>query len=75
MATANEIDKAYKAYKKKLKGLKINPKNRQMLTKAEFIAKNYPNYGKTKRTSHVEQGLKGAGLSYADIQRLKGRKS
>lgn len=70
--TARTIDKAYAKYKKGLKGLQKNTRNRQMLTKAEFICKNYPNYGKTKRTSRVEGGLKQAGLSYKDIQRLKG---
>ena len=71
--TAKTIDKAYAKYKAGLKGLTKNTKNRQMLTKAEFIAKNYPNYGKTKRTSRVERGLSKAGLSYKDIQRLKGK--
>ena len=71
--TARTIDKAYAKYKSGLKGLKKNTKNRQMLTKAEFIAKNYPNYGKTKRTSRVEGGLSKAGLSYKEIQKLKGR--
>ena len=73
MASSRQIDKAYAKYKKGLKGLKKNTKNRQLLTKAEFIAKNYPEYGKTKRTSRVESGLKQGGLSYKEIQRLKGK--
>ena len=72
-ATSKQIDKAYSAYRKRLKGLKKNPTQRQMLTKGEFIRKNYPDFGKTTRTSHVERGLSAAGMSYKDIQKLRSK--
>lgn len=74
MATSKEIDKAYKAYLQRLKGMPTNTKNANRMTKAQFIAKNYPDYGKTNRTRQVESGLKRSGLSYAEIQRLKGKR-
>lgn len=73
MAKVN-VDKAYKNYKKNLKGMKSNKKNANVMTKAQFIAKNFPSYGKTNRTGRVESGLKAAGLSYSEIARLKGKK-
>ena len=71
--TARQIDKAYSAYRKRLKGLKKNKKNPNVMTKGQFIKKNYPDYGKTIRTLDVEHGLSKGGLSYKQIQRLKGR--
>jgi hypothetical protein len=73
MATVN-VDKAYKNYLKSLKGMPSNKANSNRMTKAQFIAKNFPNYGKNRRTGRVESGLKAAGLSYGDIMRLKGKK-
>ena len=71
--SGRQITKAYAAYKKRLKGLKSNKKNANVLDKAQFIAKNYPDYGKTVRTKSTEKGLKQGGLTYAEIKRLKGR--
>ena len=73
MAKVN-VNKAYKNYLKTLKGLKKNKANPNKMTKAQFVAKNFPDHGKTKRTSSVEQGLKRSGLSYGEIMRLKGKK-
>lgn len=73
MAKVN-VDKAYKNYLKNLKGLKKNKANPNKMTKAQFIAKNFPNHGKTNRTGRVESSLKAAGLSYSEIARLKGKK-
>jgi hypothetical protein len=69
MATAREIDRAYTAYKKRLKGTKKNPKNRQMLTKGEFMRVNYPDFGKTTRTKGL-QDQAGTNLTYEEIKRF-----
>lgn len=73
MAKVN-VDKAYNNYLKTLKGMSRNKVNPNVMTKAQFVAKNYPDHGKTTRTSAVERGLRSAGLSYGEIMKLKGKK-
>jgi hypothetical protein len=68
-ATQKDVNKAYAAYKKRLKGLKKNVKNPNIMSKSLFMSTNFP---KVQDTSKEGQ-LRRAGMSYKEIQRLKGK--
>ena len=71
MALYKDANKAYRSYRKRMKGLKTNKKNSNVMTKAQFMKKNYPDKGRSVRSRSVEKGMKGAGLSYAEIEKMR----